>query len=148
MPIIIDVAYTDPPGDGGSSVPIDPEAAIDDWAARAEGQSALATKLSERLQQAQASAESRNGEVVVTVNHSGGLVKLRLSDQAMTLSASDLEETILATSHRAQANLARQVSDLVSSLYGAGSETADFVGGTYAEQFPEFEDQNDDGERR
>jgi DNA-binding protein YbaB len=133
---------------GGSNVPVDPETAIDDWAARAEQQAALTTELSERLLRAQASAESRGGEVVVTVDHSGGLARLRLSDRAMTLSASALGDLILATSQRAQANLAQQVSALVTGLYGADSETAAFVGGAYAEQFPEPDDEDEERDRR
>ncbi len=116
---------------------MDMDAAIDDWAARAERQSALTAELGDELQRAQASAQSRGGEVEVTVNHAGGLADLRLSSRAMTLSEHDLGKMILATSQRAQANLARQVTELVNSLYGEGSETATFVGGTYAEQFPD-----------
>ena len=126
-------------------MPIDPDDAIDDWAARVERQTALTTELSERLQQERASAESSGGEVAVTVDHSGGLADLRLSERAMRLSPSELGEIIMATSRRAQAKLAQQVADMVGSLYGAGSETAAFIGKTYSEQFPEPDDQ--DGER-
>lgn len=127
---------------------MDPEDAAADWAARVERQSALTTELSERLQQARASAESRGGEVVVTVDHSGGLADLRLSERAMRLSPSDLGETILATSRRAQATLAQQVADVVGSLYGAGSETAAFIGKTYSDQFPEPDDEGEERDRR
>jgi hypothetical protein len=59
---------------------MDSEDAIEDWAARVERASTLTTELSEGLQQAQASAESRDGEVRVTVDHSGGLADLRLTE--------------------------------------------------------------------
>jgi YbaB/EbfC DNA-binding family protein len=127
---------------------MDPEDAIADWAARGESQSALTAELGERLQRARASAESRDGEVVVTVDQSGGLADLRLSELAMRLSPSDLGEIILATSRRAQAKLAQQVADVVSSLYGAGSETAAFIGKTYSEQFPEPDDEDEERDRR
>jgi hypothetical protein len=127
---------------------MDPEDAVADWAARIERQSALTTDLSERLQRARASAESRDGEVVVTVDQSGGLADLHLSARAMRLSPDDLGEIILATSRRAQATLAQQVADVVSSLYGAGSETAAFIGRTYSEQFPEPEDEDEERDRR
>ncbi|MGX6605222.1 YbaB/EbfC family nucleoid-associated protein [Micromonosporaceae bacterium Da 78-11] len=126
---------------------MDPEDAVDDWAARAERQTALTVELSERLQQARASAESRGGEVAVTVDHSGGLADIGLSEQAMRLSARELSEMVLATSRRAQAKLAEQVNDLVGALYGAGSETASFIGQTYSEQFPEPADEDKDEER-
>lgn len=128
-------------------MPIDPEAAIDDWAARADRQAALTAQLSERLKQARASAESRDGEVVVTVDHSGGLADLRLSPQAMRLSPAAMGEMILATNRRAQAKLAEQVNDLMGALYGAGSETASFIGRTYSEQFPEPPDEDEERHR-
>ena len=127
-------------------MPVDPEDAIHDWAARAERQAALTSELSERLQQSRVTAESPGGEMELTVDHSGGLAGLRLSERAMRLPSEELSEMILATSRRAQAKLAQQVSDMVSSLYGAGSETASFIGGAYAEQFPE-PDEEDDEER-
>ena len=86
---------------------MDPEDAIEDWAARAERQTALTGELGERLQRARASAESPRGEVVVTVDHSGGLADLRLTDQAMRHSARELSEIILVTSRHAQARLAK-----------------------------------------
>lgn len=127
---------------------MEPEDAVADWAARVERQSALTMDLSERLQQARASAESRGGEVVVTVDHSGGLADLRLSERAMRLLPSALSEIILATSRRAQATLAQQVADVVASLYGAGSETAAFIGEAYSKQFPELDDVGEERDRR
>ncbi|GAB1688679.1 YbaB/EbfC family nucleoid-associated protein [Krasilnikovia sp. M28-CT-15] len=129
-------------------MPLDPDDVVDDWARRIEQQTALTTELSERLQGSKASAESPGGEATVTVDHSGGLADLRLSARAMQLSPDELAEIILATSRRAQAKLAQQVTDLVSGLYGAGSETAAFIGGTYAAQFPEPDDQDEADTRR
>ena len=125
---------------------MDPEDAIEDWAVRAERQAALTAELGERLQQQRASAESTGGEVDLTVDHSGGLAGLRLTDRAMRLAPDALAEMILATSRRAQAKLAERVSEMVGSIYGAGSETASWIGGAYAEQFPE-PDEDDDEER-
>ena len=134
-------------GDGGS-VSMDPEDAIEDWAARAERQSSLTSELSERLQQAKACAGSHDDAIRVTVDHSGGLAELRLTEQAMRLSATELSEAIMATNRHAQARLAKDVSALVSSLYGAGSQTASFIAGTYAQQFPEPDDHDEERDRR
>jgi len=139
---------TSRPGYRGKSMSADPEAAIADWAARGERQAALTAELGERLQQTQASAESRGGEVAVTVDHAGGLAGLRLSERAMRLSPTELGELILATSRRAQATLAQQVADIVGGVFGAGSETAAFIGNTYAEQFPEPDDEGEERDRR
>ncbi|WP_164842232.1 YbaB/EbfC family nucleoid-associated protein [Actinoplanes solisilvae] len=127
---------------------MNPDYAIEDWAARVQHQSSLTTELSERLQQARATSESHGGDVTVTVDHTGGLAELRLTDQAMRRSAGELSEIILATSRRAQARLAKDIEAMVNTLYGAGSETASFIGGTYAERFPELGEPDEERDRR
>lgn len=129
-------------------MPIDPEDAIAGWAQRVEQQTSRTTELSERLQQARASAESPGGEVVVTVDQSGGLADLRLGERAMRLPPTKLAEIILGTSRQAQATLARQVADVVSELYGSDSETAAFIGGVYTAQFPEQDEQGEERDPR
>ncbi|MDW5330784.1 MULTISPECIES: YbaB/EbfC family nucleoid-associated protein [unclassified Plantactinospora] len=118
-------------------MPGDPEGMLVDWQRRVEQQTALTTELSQRMEQNRATVESRGGEAVVTVDSSGGMAELRLSDQAMRLPADELASIILDTSRRAQAKMAQQMVAVVSSLYGAGSETASFIGGAYTKQFPE-----------
>ena len=129
-------------------MPLDPEGVLADWQRRVEQQSTLTTELSTRLQAVTASAESPGSEAVVTVDQSGGLAGLRLSDRAMRLSPVELADVILAASRRAQARLAQQVTDLVAVLYGSGSDTAAFIGGTYAAQFPEPDDEDEEDARR
>ncbi|GAB1641467.1 YbaB/EbfC family nucleoid-associated protein [Krasilnikovia sp. MM14-A1259] len=117
-------------------MPQDPEDLLSDWQYRAEQQAETSLELSRRMQEVTASAESADGETVVTVNHSGGLAGLRLADRAMRLSAVELAETILATNRRAQAQLAEKMGELVKGIYGSDSPTAAFIAGSYSEQFP------------
>ena len=126
-------------------MPLDPEEYLADWAQRAEQQTLLTTELSQRMQAMTAVAESPGGEAVVTVGSSGGLAELTLADHAMRKSPADLADLILSASREAQAKLARQITDLATGLYGADSETAAFIGGTYTAQFPE---PTEDEERR
>jgi hypothetical protein len=107
------------------------------WEQRVEQQTLLTAELSERMQRTTATAESAAGEAVVTVDNSGGLAGLRLSDRAMRLGPGELSEIILTTSRRAQAKLAQDVAALVTGLYGSGSATASFITGAYTSQFPE-----------
>ena len=79
-----------------------------------------------------------------TVDHSGGLADLRLSDRAMRLSATELAAIILHTSRQAQAAMPKQMGDMVRGLYGSDSDTAAFIANTYAEQFPEPPDEERD----
>ncbi|GAA0471059.1 hypothetical protein Ade02nite_34370 [Paractinoplanes deccanensis] len=128
-------------------MPLDPEDAVEGWAQRIEQQTSLTTELSERLQRVTGFAESPGGDATVTVDHSGGLADLRLSDRAMRLPAAELAGVIMATSRQAQAVLARRVAELVGGMYGSDSATATFIGGTYAAQFPEPADDDQDEER-
>lgn len=127
-------------------MPEDPEDFLVDWERKVEQQTARTTELSRRMQETRATSESRGGEVVVTVDQSGGLAGLVLTERAMRLPAGELAATVLETSRRAQARLAEQMSQIVTGLYGAGSDTANFIGGAYAEQFP-TPPEDDDEER-
>lgn len=129
-------------------MPVDPEDLLVDWQQRAAQQAELSTELSRRMQEITAGAESPGGEVTTTVDHAGGLAGLRLSPAAMRLPADELAELILGTSRRAQAKLAARMADLVTGLYGADSPTAAFVAGTYAEQFPRPERDEEERDRR
>ncbi|MBL7258195.1 YbaB/EbfC family nucleoid-associated protein [Paractinoplanes lichenicola] len=129
-------------------MPLDPEDFLVDWERKVEQQTAMTTELSRRMQDTRATAESRGGEAVVTVDQSGGLAALELTDRAMRLSPEELSRTILETSRRAQARLAEQMTEIVTGLYGAGSDTAAFIGGAYAEQFPTPPEDDDTEERR
>jgi hypothetical protein len=125
-------------------VPRDPEDLLADWERRINEQTTLTAELGQRIEQNSASVRSTGGEAVVTVDSSGGLAGLRLTDAAMHLPASELALIILDTNRRAQAKLARQMVDLVASVYGTDSDSASFIGGAYTERFPE---QPDDEER-
>lgn len=114
----------------------DPEEDLADWTRRAEEQAALAAVLSQRIEQTTASFESDGGELVVTVDSSGGMSDLRLTARAMRLPPGRLASLILDSTRRAQARMAERVVDEVSTLYGPGSDTASFVGGVYTSRFP------------
>ncbi|GAB2568668.1 hypothetical protein Aab01nite_44560 [Paractinoplanes abujensis] len=129
-------------------MPLDPEDFLVDWERKVEQQTAMTTELSRRMQDTRAAAESRGGEVVVTVDQSGGLAALTLTDRALRLSPGELAELILETSRRAQARLAERMTELVTGIYGPGSDTANFIGGAYAEQFPPPPEDDETEERR
>jgi DNA-binding protein YbaB len=131
-------------------VPLDPEDLLTNWQQRVEQQTSLTVELSERISQTTATAESTDGEAVVTVDNAGGLADIRLTDRAMRRTPGELSEIILATSRRAQAKLAQQVAALVKGIYGSDSDTASFITGAYTAQFPEppDEERTDNGPTR
>jgi DNA-binding protein YbaB len=119
-----------------------------DWEYRIQQQAALTSELSQRLERGTASVEAADGVATVTVDSSGGMTELRIAERAMRLPADELASIILDTNRRAQAKMARQMADVVSDLYGAGSETASFIGGVYADRFPEPPDDDEERDRR
>ena len=127
-------------------MPSDPEDWLSDWERRAQEQAELSTELSRRMREAGASAGSPGGEVHLSVDHTGGLSDLRLTDRAMYLGADELAALILDASRRAQARMAEQMAEAARSLYGSDSPTTAFIADTYTAQFPAPDD--DGGDRR
>jgi hypothetical protein len=112
-----------------------PEDLLRSFELRAEEQAAQARRLSARIEQSAATVESPGGEVTVTVDSTGGLAGLRFGAAAERLALDRLAALVLETSRRAQAEIAKQVGDLVSDAYGLGSPTAAFVSDAYANRF-------------
>lgn len=126
----------------------EPDDVLAGWQHRMEQQTSLTMELSRRMENTQTFAESSGGEVVVTVDSSGGLAQLQLNDQSMRMLPRDLAALILETSRRAQAKLAKQMVEVVEGLYGAESATAAFIGGTYTDRFPGQPGGDEQGDRR
>ncbi|WP_250034390.1 YbaB/EbfC family nucleoid-associated protein [Paractinoplanes maris] len=126
----------------------DPEDFLTEWQRRVEQQTTQTTELSRRMQHVRASASAHGGEVEVTVDHSGGLAGLELSERALRLSPGELSRAILETSRRAQAQLASRMNELVTDIYGEGSDTAGFIGSAYAETFPPPPEDEEESTRR
>ncbi|BFU45848.1 YbaB/EbfC family nucleoid-associated protein [Krasilnikovia sp. MM14-A1004] len=117
-----------------------PEDLLRSFELRAAEHAERAQLLSRRLEQNSVTAQSRGGEVQVTVDSTGGLSGLQFGSAARDLELDRLAELVLATSRQAQAKLAESMGELVSDLYGQGSPTATFVTQTYAQRFPVQDD--------
>ncbi|MEU4424628.1 YbaB/EbfC family nucleoid-associated protein [Actinoplanes sp. NPDC024001] len=124
----------------------DPENLLGDWERRVREQTELTTELSRRMQEAEASETSPDGEVHLTVDHTGSLSGLQLTDRAMHLPADDLAHLILNSSRRAQARMAQQMAEVARTLYGSGSPTTALIADAYRSQFPAAA--GEEGERR
>jgi DNA-binding protein YbaB len=128
-------------------MPIDADEWLRDWEQRIDDHSRKVQQLSDDIQAATVTCESRGGEVVVTVDSSGGLADLRLTDRAARLSLEDLANLIMGTSRRAQAQMAKRMHDMATGVLGADSETAGFISSVYAEKFPEQPEDDERGAR-
>ena len=95
-----------------------------------------AATLSRRVAALTGAAESPDGSIRVTVDASGRMSTLSLSDE-------DLARRVRAVLRRAQADLARQVAVQVSETVGADSETGRAVLHSFETRFPAGEDPDD-----
>jgi hypothetical protein len=121
------------------------DAVLRDIERRIEQQLAQAEQFRSRVEATTVTVESPGGEAIVTVNSSGGLEGLELTDEAMRLPRDELAQVILMTSRQAQVRLAERMAELAAGIYGAGSETADFISSAYAEQLPSPAEEVDRG---
>jgi DNA-binding protein YbaB len=126
---------------------IDADEWLRDWEQRIDDHSRRVQQLSHDIQAATVTCESRGGEVVVTVDSSGGLADLRLTDRAARLSLEDLTNVIMGTSRRAQAQMAKRMHEMAAGVLGPDSETAGFISSVYAEKFPEQPEDDGRGAR-
>lgn len=87
---------------------------------RVDDMRAKSLALQEKLAQASATAQSRNGLVSVTVGPNGGLQDLVINEQAIRggMSAATLTSTIMETYARAQQKAATEVADALEPLAG------------------------------
>ncbi|GAA2464887.1 YbaB/EbfC family nucleoid-associated protein [Winogradskya humida] len=122
-----------------------PDDLLHSFELKAMEQAERAQLLSRRIEQNVATVESPGGEVRLTVDSSGGLAGLNFGSAAERLPLERLGELVLRTSRQAQARLAESMNDLISDVYGRDSETARFVARTYAERFPESQDDEGSG---
>jgi DNA-binding protein YbaB len=100
------------------------------------------------MERVRVTAHGGDGAVEVTIDSTGGLVDLHLTEAGLRLGAAALAAEILATARRAQAQLPEVMSQTMASVLGPGSDTARFVTETYAERFPAPPDDADERTRR
>ena len=97
---------------------------LDAQIAAAEAKLQRAKELETKVQNLKGRASSRRGEVSVTVDSSGGLSDLKLTDAATALTASDLAGLILETFHKAHRKVTESYVDIVNDEFGKDSPTA------------------------
>ena len=102
-----------------------PDAGIADITRKAE-----AAKV--QLQHLSATLSSQDGAATVTVNASGALQNLAFGPKARELPLERLAATVVATAQRAQAQAARQITQIMAPVVGEHSDAMEFL----REQFP------------
>ncbi|SFF31237.1 YbaB/EbfC DNA-binding family protein [Actinoplanes philippinensis] len=129
-------------------MPQDPEDLLADWQWRVQQRTEATLELSRRMERVDATARSADRDVTVTVDHSGGMTALALTEEALRRPPGELADLILATTRQAQSRLAENMSDLVQNLYGWDSPTTAFIADAYTKQFSTRPDDDRQGRDR
>jgi DNA-binding protein YbaB len=138
-------------------MPVDPDQAAADIDAWAQGLAAKADRYrlaGERTEQLRMSATSRDGSVKVTVRADGSVDDLELAGRARSMPLPELSNLILATMHKAQANIADEVSEIMAEEVGdEDPQTRSLMIDNLRARFPdpdedeyEYEDDDEDDE--
>ena len=106
---------------------------IDDWESTIQTRAAQAKEFAERAAGLTATARSADGAIGVTVDSSGGLAKLELSERIRSRPAHETSDQIVATLRAAQARLAQLMAEAADEVGGDVGRT---VAASYASRFP------------
>jgi DNA-binding protein YbaB len=84
-----------------------------------EEQSSKIQEMQERSADLKGQAESKDRRIKVTCTVSGGVTDIKIDPRAMRMPADLFAETLKTLIHEANADLQRQLSDLMAETYGA-----------------------------
>jgi DNA-binding protein YbaB len=126
---------------GDCGMLFEPDDTLNAFQARVDEQTRQALRLSTELENAEVTLTSAGRELTVRINSAGGLTNLIFHSESDKLTRDELAELVLATSRRAQAQLAERVRDLVAKTYGADSGTANLVAEAYSSRYPGTDDE-------
>lgn len=136
------------------------------WQEQIEAKVRQAQQLREAATAVRTSATSKDGSITTTVDHSGNLVDLKLTDAALRKRPDEVSAEILSTVRAAQSQLTDRMRDVMQPVVGDDSETMGAVLTGFRERFgeasqedqaayPDDEDEDldgqswmDDGKRR
>ena len=94
-------------------------------------------QLQAKAEQVSVSATSPDGSVTATVNTSGALTGLRITDRLSGQPGARIAEQVLATARQAQARIAGAMSELMRDTLGDDPEITDGVLALYHNRFPQ-----------
>lgn len=120
---------------GGS--PEQVERQLEEWAQQAEQKAERYQEMGAAVSAVSATETSPDGVVTVTVNASGAVSALELTDRIREQSGSAVSAQIMACIQRAQARLAAQVAAAMQATIGDEQSTIDTVVSSYEQRFPE-----------
>jgi DNA-binding protein YbaB len=127
---------------GGS--PEQVERQLEEWARQAEQKAERYQEMSAAVSAVGATESSPDGMVTVTVNSSGAISNLELTDRIADHRGAEVAAQIMACMQRAQSKLAAQVVAAMQATIGDDRSTIDAVAAGYEQRFPEPVEQRAD----
>ncbi|MFD4669889.1 YbaB/EbfC family nucleoid-associated protein [Lentzea sp. NPDC058450] len=121
---------------GGGS-PEQVERQLEEWARQAEQKAERYQQMGAAVSAVSATDSTSDGMIRVTVNSSGAISALELSDQIRNHSGADVAGQIMACAQRAQSKLAAQVAAAMQATIGDEQSTIETVVSGYEQRFPE-----------
>ncbi|MEU5692462.1 YbaB/EbfC family nucleoid-associated protein [Actinosynnema sp. NPDC020468] len=110
---------------------------VDRWVARARAKAERYQALKARTGEVVVTEASRDGLVTVTVDSTGNLTDLRITDRVRELSGAEVAAAVLAQVRRAQAKLPEKVRQVMDATIADDPATIATVVGAFTERFPE-----------
>lgn len=127
---------------GGS--PEQVERQLEEWAQQAERKAERYQEMGAAVSAVDATESSPDGMVRVTVNSSGAISNLELSDKIAGHRGAEVAALIMACVQRAQSKLAAQVAEAMQATIGGDTSTIETVVAGYRQRFPEPVEQRAD----
>ncbi|MFB9429588.1 YbaB/EbfC family nucleoid-associated protein [Streptoalloteichus tenebrarius] len=121
------------------------EQELERWAAEVTAKAERYQTMQQQVSAISSTAASSDGTVRVTVDSSGAVTGLEISDRVRQMSGSEVAALVLSTMRRAQARITDQVAEVMRSTVGDDAQTVRAVVDNYRQRFPEPEPEESTG---
>ncbi|MFE3176958.1 YbaB/EbfC family nucleoid-associated protein [Amycolatopsis sp. NPDC059090] len=116
-----------------------PAARIDQMVAQAKAKAERYQAMQAAAGQVSVTESGKDGLVTVTVDSSGNVTDLRVSDRIRELSGDRIAAAVLGVLRRAQSRLPERLGEVMAATIGDDQATVDTIVGNYRARFPEPE---------
>jgi DNA-binding protein YbaB len=115
----------------------DAGARVDQWVAAAKAKARRYQVMRAQVEQVSVTESSNDNAVTVTVDSSGNVTNLMITDRVRELSGARIAAVVLETMRRAQAKLPARLGEVMAEAIGDDTSTIDTVVDNYRAKFPE-----------
>ncbi|MEU0878218.1 YbaB/EbfC family nucleoid-associated protein [Lentzea sp. NPDC005914] len=112
-------------------------AGIDRWVAQARAKAERYQEMRAQAGHVSVTEASKDGMVTVSIDSSGNVTDLRITDRVRELSGAEVAAEVLLTMRRAQAKLPEKLAEVMAATIGDDPGTAETIVGNYRAKFPE-----------